>query len=73
MRPVSENVSQALSIPGMMELLRDELEWPIEASNLRNDEDYTFEYDPEELGIKIKAKTRIKQLQPIDQNLPWGI
>ncbi|MFB3789259.1 MAG: Eco57I restriction-modification methylase domain-containing protein [bacterium] len=73
MRPVSEQVSQALSIPELMELLRDELNWPIDGADLRDDQDYTFEYDPDELGIKSKAQVKIKQLQPLDQNLPWGI
>ncbi|HPP03033.1 MAG TPA: hypothetical protein PLX83_20835, partial [bacterium] len=73
MRPVSDRVTQVLSIPELMELLRDELDWPIDGADLRDDQDYTFEYDPDELGIKSKAQVKIKQLQPLDQNLPWGI
>jgi hypothetical protein len=53
--------------------LRDELDWPIEAEDA---DDYTFDYEPAELGIDpkhaVKIKT-IKQVRPLVDTQPWGI
>jgi len=53
--------------------LRDELDWPIEAEDA---DDYTFDYDPAELGIDprhaVKIET-IKQIRPLADTQPWAI
>ena len=53
--------------------LRDELDWPIEAKDA---DDYTFDYDPAELGIDprhaVKIET-IKQIRPLADTQPWAI
>ena len=53
--------------------LRDELDWPIEAEDA---DDYTFDYDPAELGIDprhaVKIET-IKQVRPLADAQPWAI
>jgi len=53
--------------------LRDELDWPIEAEDA---DDYTFDYDPAELGIDpqhaVKIET-IKQMRPLADAQPWAI
>lgn len=57
----------------LINYLRDELNWPIEAENA---EDITFDYTPEDLGIEeqylAKIKT-IKQIRPLTDNQPWGL
>jgi hypothetical protein len=61
------------TFPSLVKYLRDELDWPIEASNF---EDLTFEYEAEELGIDPKNAAKIqeiKQLRPLTSRQPWGI
>ena len=53
--------------------LRDELDWPIEAEDA---DDYTFDYDPAELGIDPKHAVKIetiKQIRPLADTQPWAI
>jgi len=53
--------------------LRDELDWPVEAEDA---DDYTFDYDPTELGIApqhaVKIET-IKQIRPLADTQPWAV
>jgi predicted helicase len=61
------------SFPSLVKYLRDELDWPIETESF---EDLTFDFAPEELGLKPNeaAKVKdIKQLRPLVTNQPWGI
>lgn len=54
--------------------LCDVLGWPIDPNS--KEDDITFEYDPEELGIVEedgKNTLIIKQLRPPKQGWPWGI
>jgi len=61
------------SFYALVDYLRDELDWPIEAEDA---EEVTFDYDPEELGIDpvhaVKIDT-IKQIRPLAEGQPWGI
>ena len=53
--------------------LRDELDWPIETDDF---DDFTFDYEPEELGIDPKKAAKIeiiKQLRPLTSDQPWGV
>jgi hypothetical protein len=58
---------------GLVQYLRDELDWPLDLDEI---EDLTFEYEPDELGLKpdhaVKVK-EIKQLRPVVDHQPWGI
>ena len=70
---VREQLRAIKDFPTLVNYLRDELDWPIEAENF---EDIYFEYEPEELGIDptTAAKiSKIKQLRPLASNQPWGI
>jgi hypothetical protein len=61
------------SFEALVDYLRDELDWPIEAEDA---EDVAFEYSPEELGIDplhaVKIRS-IKQVRPLEDGQPWGI
>ena len=57
----------------LVKYLRDDLDWPIEADHF---DDLTFEYHPEELGLKDEDAVRVKsihQLRPLETGQPWGI
>jgi len=59
--------------PGLLEYLRDELDWPIEDFEF---DELTFYYTPEELGIDEHNAAKIleiNRLRPLDDNQPWGI
>ena len=57
----------------LVRYLEHELDWPLEGYDM---EDLTFDYEPDELGLKpgdaAKVKS-IRQLRPLDQKQPWGI
>jgi len=53
--------------------LEDELDWPLEGHEI---EDLTFDYEPDELGLKPADAAKVKsirQLRPLDSKQPWGI
>ncbi|MCC5840515.1 MAG: SAM-dependent DNA methyltransferase [Opitutales bacterium] len=60
----------------LLAYLRDELDWPVEDYNL---DDLTFEYDPDELGLKDEEAAKladgtIRQLRPLSGGgQPFGI
>jgi hypothetical protein len=62
------------TFPSLLKFLRDELDWPVDASNF---DDATFEYDPEELGIDAKHAPKIQEIRrlraPDANDYPWGI
>ncbi|UES36825.1 type ISP restriction/modification enzyme [Roseibium aggregatum] len=58
----------------LVELLRDELEWPIGEDY--GFDDIVFEYEASELGLKVGETAKIReihQLRPLATNQPWGI
>ena len=68
-----ERLRQIKTLPSLIKLLRDELDWPVEAEEI---EDLTFDYSPEELGLDAKHAAKIKeikQLRPLESKQPWGI
>jgi hypothetical protein len=68
-----EKLRAIRTFPQLVDYLHYELEWPIGQHSF---EDLTYEYEPEELGIKAEnaAKVKeIKQLRPLDNNQPWGV
>ena len=57
----------------LVRYLEDELGWPLEGYDI---EDLTFDYEPDELGLKPADAAKIKsirQLRPLDSKQPWGI
>lgn len=69
-----ERLRAIKTLPSLIAYLRDELGWPIEQGMV--EEDLTFDYSPEELGIapgQAVGIKEIKQLRPMEANQPWGI
>jgi hypothetical protein len=61
------------SFDDILRLLREDLDWPIEASDL---EDAVFDYSPEELGLppqRMPNLVSIRELRPLSSHQPWGI
>lgn len=57
----------------LVRYLEDELDWPLEGHDI---EDLTFDYEPDELGLKAEDAAKVKairQLRPLDSKQPWGI
>ena len=57
----------------LVRYLEDELGWPLDGYDI---EDLTFDYEPDELGLKPADAAKIKsirQLRPLDSKQPWGI
>ena len=69
----ADRIRQIKTFPSLVKYLRDELNWPIEASDF---EDLTYDWEPEELGIDKASAAKIdevKQLRPLADDQPWGI
>ncbi len=67
-------LARVTSFPKLIELLRDELDWPIKETH--EFEEIVFEYDASDLGLKSDeiAKVReIHQLRPLVTGQTWGI
>ncbi|WKJ90595.1 N-6 DNA methylase [Methylomonas montana] len=57
----------------LIRYLEDQLDWPLQEYGF---EELTFEYSPEELGIKASDAAKISQihqLRPLYSGQPWGI
>lgn len=57
----------------LLDFLRDDLDWPIEAEDLK---EATFDYNAQELNINLEYAAKIasiKQLRPLVENQVWGI
>ena len=68
-----EKLKSVKDFDALVEYLREELDWPIEAEDA---EDITFDYNPTELGIDKKHAAKIKtvkQIRPLTDNQPWGL
>jgi predicted helicase len=68
-----EKLRKLTSFEALVDYLRDELDWPIEAEDA---EKAAFDYDLKELGIDpihtVKIET-IKQIRPLSDKQPWGV
>lgn len=61
------------SLDDVLELLADDLDWPITVDDL---EDATWDWDPEDLGIppdRVPHLVSLRQLRPLATNQPWGV
>lgn len=68
-----EALRQVLSVDDLIELLHDDLDWPIDVSDLS---EATFDYEPVELGIDADALPKdvsLRQLRPMATGQPWGV
>lgn len=71
-----QRLRSLINFPAILGYLRDELDWPIEAADVEDLEDFAFDYTPEELGIEPRFAARIdrvRQLRDLAPNQPWGI
>jgi len=69
-----ERLRKIRTLPSLVKYLRDDLRWPIDQDAV--EDDLTFEYQPEELGITPESAVgikEIKQLRPLDTRQPWGV
>src|SRR5690554_6623503 len=70
----ASQLAQVNSFPKLIDLLREQLEWPIGEDY--GIEDVTFEYEPHELGLKPEKAANIReihQLRPLVTGQPWGV
>jgi type I restriction-modification system DNA methylase subunit len=68
-----QNLRSVKNFAGLVDYLRDELDWPIEVNDVSL---LTFEYDADELGIDPLYAARIEticQVRPLVDGQPWGI
>jgi hypothetical protein len=68
-------ITQIEDFATMLDFLVDELDWPFDLENLK-EKDLTFEYTPEEIGLKdteIAKVKSIKQLRPLVPTQPWAV
>ncbi|MDP8211744.1 MAG: type ISP restriction/modification enzyme [Candidatus Zapsychrus exili] len=74
MPTIAKGIKDIKSFKSLLTYFCDELNWPIDPES--SEEEITFDYDPEELGI-IKSSDStsiiIKQLRPPASDWPWGI
>lgn len=69
----AEQLRQIKDYPALIEFLRDELKWELDAEDI---DDLSFDYEPQELGLSDEVAVKInfiKQLRPLKDNQPWGI
>lgn len=69
----STELSNILTFDALIKYLEEKLDWPLRQYGF---DELTFEYQPEELGLKEEdaAKVRtIHQLRPLQHGQPWGI
>ncbi len=71
---MATNLRKVRSFAHLVRYLEDELGWPLAGYEMS---EITFEYDPEELGLKkseaAKIRVPIRQLRPLTSSQPWGI
>ena len=56
---------------GLVEYLRDELDWPV--SEEASWDSITYNWEASELGIKLDEPIEIAQLRPLRSDQPWGV
>ena len=69
----ADRLQQIRRFSELIDYLRDDLDWPTEDFGF---EELTFEYEPNELGLKVEEEVKVKtihQLRPLHQAQPWGI
>ena len=68
-----EDIAEVHTFPELVRYLRDQLDWPISASDF---EDLVFDYSADDLGIDPRNAAKIveiKRLRPLSTRQPWGI
>jgi len=69
----SDHLRSIHNFKELLQYLEDKLGWPLQEYEF---DDLTFEYEPEELGLKDEDAAKVKaihQLRPLQHGQPWGI
>ena len=69
-----DRLRKVSTFPSLVKYLQEELDWPIGSDDF--EDDLTFDYSPEELGLDPTTAAKIdeiKRLRPLTANQPWGI
>jgi predicted helicase len=69
-----DRLRKVSTFPSLVKYLQEELDWPIGSDDF--EDDLTFDYSPEELGLDPATAAKIdeiKRLRPLTANQPWGI
>ncbi|MCB1919778.1 MAG: hypothetical protein KDJ28_07355 [Candidatus Competibacteraceae bacterium] len=73
MAATTEHLRKIKTFEHLLPYLETELDWPLEEYGF---DELTFEYAPEELGLKAEEAAKVKtihQLRPLPGGQPWGI
>ncbi|MDG4594667.1 MAG: hypothetical protein P9F75_03070 [Candidatus Contendobacter sp.] len=73
MATTAEHLRKIKTFEQLLPYLEAELDWPLADYEF---DDLTFEYAPEELGLKAEEAAKVKtihQLRPLPGGQPWGI
>lgn len=68
-----EQLRKIHTFKDLLHYLEEKLDWPLHEYQF---DELTFEYQPEELGLKEEDAAKVKtihQLRPLHQGQPWGI
>ena len=67
-----EQLRKIHTFKDLLHYLEEKLDWPLHEYQF---DELTFEYQPEELGLKEEDAAKVKtihQLRPLHQGQPWG-
>ena len=73
---MKQDIRKVKSIEDWIRYFSDNLGWEIDFDEIDDLDDITYDYEPEELGLKPESCAKIqslKQLQPLTSDQPWGI
>lgn len=73
---MKQDIRKVKNIEDWIRYFSDNLDWDIDFDEIDDIDDISYEYTPEELGLKPESCAKIqslKQLQPLTNDQPWGI
>lgn len=73
---MKQDIRKVKSIEDWIRYFSDNLGWEIDFDEIDDLDDITYDYEPEELGLKPESCAKIqslRQLQPLTSDQPWGI
>lgn len=73
---MKQDIRKVKNIEDWIRYFSDNLDWDIDFDEIDDIDDISYEYTPEELGLKPESCAKIrslKQLRPLTNDQPWGI
>lgn len=73
---MSNKLAKVNDLNGLIRYFAEELRWNIDLSYFDDVDDFTYEFDADDLGLKEEAFAKIaslRQLPPLVENQKWGI